>query len=145
MDERAQQDLERRAWQLLQPGAIDLHGLVVRTEFDSQQEPAMHQATVEIGDQIARHAGYDPTETFVYSGTDDPEFASNQHQGRRLGDESFVWECQQLLRSGSFDIVFYFDATADTGALLAAVEAAGYDATGLDGTASSPAAAVIDD
>ncbi|MXR50875.1 hypothetical protein GRX03_04540 [Halovenus sp. WSH3] len=137
-------ELRRRTWELLQPGEIELDGLVVQTEFDGSQEPEMHQATVEIGELIAEHAGYEPTETFVYSGTDDPEFASNQHQGLTLDDESFVWECQQLLRDGSFDIVFYFEADADSAALLDAVREAGHDATVIRGDADDPDGAVLE-
>jgi len=136
-------DLRRRTWELLQPGEIALDGLVVHTNLDSSRETEMHQASVEVGDIIARHAGHDPTETFVYSGTDDPEFASNQHQGLTLDDESFVWECQQLLRDGSFDLVFYFEADADTEVILAAVREAGYDAMGVRGDADNPTEAAI--
>ncbi|PSP27261.1 hypothetical protein BRC65_07030 [Halobacteriales archaeon QH_2_65_14] len=84
MEEPLRDDLRRRTWELLQPGDIDLDGLIVYTDLD--QEPEMHQFTVEIGDLIAEHAGFEPGETFVYSGTDDPEFASNQHQGLTLDD-----------------------------------------------------------
>jgi hypothetical protein len=137
-------DLRQRTWKLLQPGDIELDGLVLHTEFDGSAETQMHQATVEVGDLIAEYAGYEPEDTFVYSGTDDSEFASNQHQGLTLTDESFVWECQQLLREGSFDVVFYFEASADTEGLLAAVREAGYAATAVRGDAESPADAVID-
>ena len=140
----ARADLRRRAWRLLQPGEIDLDGLVVYTSLDGSQEPTMHRATVEVGDLIATHADHDPGETFVYSGTDDPEFASNQHQGRRLDDESFVWECQQLLRDSSFDLVFYFETGPDLRALLGAVREAGYEATGIEGSAETPADAAIE-
>ena len=136
-------DLRQRTWQLLQPGEIELDGLVVHTEFDGSAETQMHQATVELGELIAEYAGVDPTETFVYSGTDDPDFSSNQHQGLTLDGEEFVWECQQLLREGSFDIVFYFEASADTEGLLDAVRAAGYEATGVRGAAESPDQAVV--
>ena len=137
-------ELRRRTWELLQPGEIELDGLVVRTEFDGSQEPEMHQATVEIGELIAEYAGYEPTETFVYSGTDDSEFASNQHQGLTLDDESFVWECQQLLRDGSFDIVFYFEAGADSETLLDAARAEGYDGTVVRGQVDDPDEAALD-
>jgi hypothetical protein len=113
-------DLRQRTWKLLQPGEIALDGLVVHTELDSSRE------------------------TFVYSGTDSSEFASNQHQGLTLDDESFVWECQQLLRDGTFDIVFYFEAEADVRAVLADVREAGHEATGVRGDADSPAAAAIE-
>ena len=138
-------DLRRRTWELLQPGDIELDGLVVHTAFDSSREPEMHQASVEVGNIIADHAGHDPDETFVYSGTDNTEFASNQHQGLTLDDESFVWECQQLLRDGTFDLVFYFEAGADVAAVLTGVREAGYDATGVSGSADSPADAAIGD
>jgi hypothetical protein len=137
-------DLRQRTWKLLQPGEIDLDGLVIHTDYSGNEDTQMHQATVEIGDIIAEHSGIESTETFVYSGTDDPEFASNQHQGLTLDDESFVWECQQLLRDGSFDIVFYYVAAADSHGILADVAAAGYPATALRGDASDPESAVID-
>jgi hypothetical protein len=137
-------DLRRRTWNLLQPGDIELDGLVVHTDLDSSREPEMHQVSVEVGDIIADHAGHDPGETFVYSGTDNSEFASNQHQGLTLDDESFVWECQQLLRDGTFDLVFYFEAAADTTAILADIRDAGYRATGVRGDTDSPADAAIE-
>lgn len=133
MAEALDADLHRRTWELLQPGDIELDGLVLHTAYDGSQESEMHQATVEVGDLIAGHAGYDPADTFVFSGTDDPEFASNQHQGRTLADESFVWECQQLLREGAFDVVFYFERTDGLKDLVATVREAGYDATGVPG------------
>jgi hypothetical protein len=138
MVEALDADLHRRTWELLQPGDIELDGLVVHTGFDGGQEPEMHQATVEVGDRIAAHAGFDPADTFVYSGTDDPEFASNQHQGRTLADESFVWECQQLLREGSFDLVFYFERTGHLESLVSAVSEAGYGATAVPGDVDPP-------
>jgi hypothetical protein len=126
-------DLRQRTWKLLQPGEIELDGLVVHTEFDGSQETDMHQATIEVGELIAEHAGFEPTNTFVYSGTDDPEFASNQHQGLTLDDESFVWECQQLLREGSYDVVFYYEASADHESILADLAALGHNVTGVEG------------
>lgn len=124
-------ELKRRTEQLLEPGEIELNGLIVHTESDDEVD--MQQITLDVGDIIAEHAGHDPTETFVYSGNDDPEFASNQHQGLTLDDESFVWECQQLLREGSFDIVFYYEASADHEAIITDAETAGYDVTGVEG------------
>jgi hypothetical protein len=144
MSDTLESDLRRRAWELLQPGDIELDGLIVHTEFDGSAETAMHQATVEIGDLIAANDGHDPADTFVYSGTDDSEFASNQHQGLTLDDESFVWECQQLLRDGSFDLVFYFEASTDLSSLLADARDAGYTVTGIQGDADEPAAAVVE-
>jgi hypothetical protein len=142
MEEALDADLQRRTWELLQPGDIELDGLIVHTEFDGGEETEMHQATVEIGDLIAEHAGHESAETFVYSGTDDSEFASNQHQGLTLEDESFVWECQQLLRDGSFDVVFYYEASTDSETLLMAVREAGYTVTGVRGDTDSPDGAV---
>jgi hypothetical protein len=49
-----------------------------------------------------------------------------------------------LLRDGSFDVVFYFEASADTEGLLGAVREAGYDATGVRGDASDPEDAALD-
>lgn len=137
-------DMRQRTWKLLQPGEIALDGLVVHTELDSSRETEMHQVSVEVGEIIAGHAGHDPRETFVYSGTDSSEFASNQHQGLTLDDESFVWECQQLLRNGTFDIVFYFETSADVQAILADVREAGHEATGVRGDTDSPADAAIE-
>lgn len=125
------EELKRRTEQLLEPGEIELNGLIVHTDTDDEVD--MQQITLDVSDIIAEHAGYDPTDTFVYSGNDDPEFASNQHQGLTLEDESFIWECQQLLREGSFDIVFYYEATADHEAIIEDAEAAGYTVTGVEG------------
>ena len=133
MEETLESNLVRRTWELLQPGEIALDGLIVDTSLANEEEPEMHQATIEVGDVIAAHAGYDPRDTFVYSGTDDPEFASNQHQGRTIADDEFVWECQQLLRKGSFDIVFYYEASADQAAILEGVEDLGFEGTSVEG------------
>jgi hypothetical protein len=80
MSDTLDAELRRRTWELLQPGDIDLDGLVVHTGFGGDEETEMHQTTIEIGDIVAEHAGHDPAETYVHSGNDDPEFASNQHQ-----------------------------------------------------------------
>ena len=93
----------------------------------------MMQATIDVGERIAEGYGMDPTDTFVYSGSDDSEFASNQHQGLTLDDEEFVWECQQLLREGSFDLVFYYEASADHEGILDAIEDEGFSVTGVRG------------
>jgi hypothetical protein len=126
-------DLLQRTYHLLQPGEIDLNGLVVHTEFGSDEESRMHQATIEVGDIVADHAGVDPADTYVESGNDDPDFSSNQHQGLTLEEEAFVWECQQLLRNGTFAVVFYYEATADHEGIVAATREAGYDAVGVRG------------
>ena len=139
---RRDTDLVQRTWQLLQPGEIELNGLVVHTGFDGSQETQMHQATLEVGEIIAEAAGHDPTDTYVESGNDNPEFSSNQHQGLTLDGEEFVWECQQLLRDGAFDVVFYYEASADHEAVQAAAREAGYEVTGVRGDADSPADAL---
>ena len=126
-------DLYQRTKQLLEPGEIQLNGAVVHTEYDGSDEIEMMQATIDVGETIAEGYGMDPTETFVYSGSDDPEFASNQHQGLTLDGEEFVWECQQLLREGSFDLVFYYEASADHEAILSAIEYHGLEVTGVRG------------
>jgi len=144
MNEALDTELCRRTWQLLQPGNIDLDGLVVHTDYGGDEETRMHQATLEVGEIIASHAGHDPTGTYVYSGNDDTEFASNQHQGLTLDDDSFVWECQQLLRDGTFDVVFYFEADTDTRAILAAAREQGHDVTAVRGDAAGPTDAVLE-
>ena len=126
-------DLYRRTKQLLEPGEIQLNGAVVHTEYDNSEEIEMMQATIDVGERIAEGYGMDPTDTFVYSGSDDPQFSSNQHQGLTLEDEEFVWECQQLLRNGSFDLVFYYEASADHEEILDAIEDEGFAVTGVRG------------
>ncbi len=92
------EDLYQRTKALLEPGEVDLNGAIVHTDYDGQADVKMMQATIDVGDIIAEHSGYDPGDCYVYSGNDDPDFSSNQHQGLTLEDEEFVWECQQLLR-----------------------------------------------
>jgi hypothetical protein len=133
MGDAIDEDLYRRTQALLEPGDIHLNGVIVRTDLTSDQEPTLHQATLDVGDVVAEAAGIDPTETFVYSGNDDPEFGVNQHQGRTLEDEAFVWECQQLLREGTYDVVFYYEADADQAAIVEGVEDLGFDATSVEG------------
>ncbi|RRJ28162.1 DUF5778 family protein [Halocatena pleomorpha] len=120
MDNVLDEDLIARTKALLEPGEIELNGLIVHTELGNDQESRLHQLTLAVGDRIAEHA--DAGETYVYSGNDDPEFGLNQHQGLTLADDAFVWECQQLLRNGTFDVVFYYEATGDQSALLDAVD-----------------------
>jgi len=127
------QDLYERTKALLEPGEIELNGAIVHTEYDGQEDVQMMQATIDTGDVIATHAGHDPKDCYVHSGNDDPDFSSNQHQGRTLEDESFVWECQQLLREGSFDLVFYYEASADHDAILEGIRELGYEVTGVEG------------
>lgn len=120
MDNALEADLIERTKALLEPGEIELNGIIVHTELGSDQESRLHQLTLDVGAQIAEHA--DAGETYVYSGNDDSEFGLNQHQGLTLAEDAFVWECQQLIRDGTFDIVFYYEATLDQSALVADVE-----------------------
>ncbi|WP_415382431.1 DUF5778 family protein [Halosimplex sp. TS25] len=125
-------DLYQRAQALLEPGEIELVGLIVHTDISGDQEPTLHEATLEIGNHIAEYAGIEPTDTYVYSGNDDPEFGVNQHQGLTLDGDEFIWECQQLLREGTFDVVFYYEADVDQEGLVEAVREAGYDVVGVE-------------
>ena len=120
-------DLYRRAKALLEPGEIELEGVIVHTDLAGSEDLEMHELTVELNDVIAEHA--DKGETYIYAGNDDSRFSSNQFQGLTLDDDEFVWECQQLLREGSFDIVFYFEAGADREAIAEDVEELGHRAT----------------
>ena len=130
MADAVDDDLRRRAEALLEPGEIELNGAIVHTDIPGEDDLEMTDATLETGELIAEHAGAE--EWYVHSGNDDPEFASNQHQGRTT-DEEFIWECQQLLRGGSYDLVFYYEATIDQARLLDAVREAGYRVTGVRG------------
>jgi len=120
-------DLYQRTKALLEPGEIELLGLIVHTDLSGQEDLEMHELTVELNDIIAEHAG--KGESYIYAGNDNTDFSSNQFQGLTVDDEEFVWECQQLLREGTFDLVFYYEATADHEAIAAAVEALGYAVT----------------
>lgn len=126
MSDVIDEDLYQRTQALLEPGDIELTGLIVHTDLDGQDDIEMMQTTLDVGDVIAEHAGHDPTDVYVYSGNDDPDFSSNQHQGLTIDGEEFVWECQQLLRKGTFDIVFYFEAGADVEGIVAEAESTGY-------------------
>jgi len=134
MPSTVDRELYRRAAALLEPGAIQLHGAVVHTDYTSDEESLLHQATVDIGDAIAE--ALDAPDTYVYSGTDDPEFGLNQHQGLTLDADAFVWECQQLLRDGTYDIVVYWEATTDIDTVLTALRDRGYTVVGV--TADGP-------
>jgi hypothetical protein len=125
-------DLYRRTRALLEPGDVTLNGVVVHTDFDGGEDLEMQEFTVELNDVIAAHSDdVAAGETYIHAGNDDPEFASNQFQGRRLDDDAFVWECQQLLREGTFDLVFYYRADADHVGIVEAVEELGHRATGV--------------
>jgi len=120
-------DLYQRTKALLEPGEIELVGLIVHTDYSGREDLEMHELTVELNDIIAEHAG--KGETYIYAGNDDTDFSSNQFQGLTVDDEAFVWECQQLLREGTFDLVFYYEATADHEAIAEAVEELGHSVT----------------
>jgi hypothetical protein len=121
MSETARENLYRQTVELLRPGDIELAGAVVHTAYDADEESLLHQLTLDAGDAVADHAA--ASETYVYSGNDDSEFGVNQHQGLTLEDDEFVWECQQLLREGRFDLVLYWRATDDHEAVLEDIRA----------------------
>ncbi len=129
MADATDEDLYRRTMALLEPGDIELVGVILHTELGTDSEPALHQVTLEAGDVIAEHAGFDPTDTYVHSGNDDPDFGLNQHQGLTLADDEFVWECQQLLREGTYDVVFYYEASADQEGIVEALREDGHRVT----------------
>jgi hypothetical protein len=117
MSETVDADLYARTKALLEPGDIDLVGCIVHTSLGGDEDLEMHELTVAANDVIAEHAG--KGEAYIEAGNDDTAFSSNQFQGRTLDDEAFVWECQQLLRDGGFDLVFYYEAGVDQDALAA--------------------------
>jgi hypothetical protein len=129
--ETVDRDLYDRTRALLEPGDIELNGLIVHTDLGDDDEAELHQATLDVGDVIAEHAG--KGEHYVYSGNDDSRFGLNQHQGLTIDDDAFVWECQQLLRDGTFAVVFYYEADADQSAVVADAEDLGYRVTGVEG------------
>lgn len=133
MNDVTDRDLYQRAKALLEPGDIELNGLIVHTDLTGEEEPTLHQLTLEVGETIAEHAGFDPADTYVYSGNDDADFGVNQHQGRTLEDDAFVWECQQLMRENHYEVVFYYEADADQGGIIAALDEAGLDVTSVLG------------
>ncbi|MBP1988300.1 DUF5778 family protein [Halolamina salifodinae] len=111
MADAVDDDLYERATRLLEPGEIELAGCIVHTDLGGEEDLEMHELTVAANDVIAEHAGNG--ESYIYAGNDTDQFASNQFQGKTLADDEFVWECQQLLRSGTFDLVFYYEAGVD--------------------------------
>lgn len=121
--------LVRETESLLAPGEIDLSGVIVHTDCSRDEELEMMSVTVDVGELIAEHAGRD--DVYVYSGNDDPSFGVNQHQGRSMDDDSFVWECQQILRDGSFDVVFYYRSSIDQDALVAALRSRSFRVTSV--------------
>ncbi|MFC6786429.1 DUF5778 family protein [Halobaculum halobium] len=124
MTDAIDQDIYERTKALLEPGEIELVGMVVHTSLGGQEDLEMHELTVDLNEVIADHAG--TGESYIHAGNDDTDFSSNQFQGLTVEDEEFVWECQQLLREGTFDLVFYYEAGVDQDAL-------GAEVTALDG------------
>ncbi|NUE01071.1 hypothetical protein HUB97_00990 [Halorubraceae archaeon YAN] len=129
MSKTLDDDLYKRTKALLEPGEIELVGAIVHSGLTSQEDLEMHELTVDLNEIISEHAG--KGETYIYAGNDTTDFASNQFQGLTLEDEEFVWECQQLLRDGTFKLVFYYEATADQEAIVSAIESLGYDVTAV--------------
>ncbi|WP_311172440.1 DUF5778 family protein [Halobellus ordinarius] len=126
MSETLDEDLYQRTLHLLEPGEIELVGAIVHTTLSSDEDLELQELTVDVNEVIADHA--DKGETYIYAGNDTDEFASNQFQGLTLEDDAFVWECQQLLREGTFDAVFYYEVGPDQAALaedLAALDGVG--------------------
>jgi Zn/Cd-binding protein ZinT len=132
MSETVDSDLYTRTKALLEPGDIELLGCIVHTNLAGEEDLEMHELTVAANEVIADHAG--KGETYIEAGNDDTAFSSNQFQGRTLDDEAFVWECQQLLRDGTFDIVFYYEANVDQESLAADLA----DLDGVDGVTQVP-------
>ncbi len=120
-------DLYVRTKALLEPGDVELIGCLVHTDLGGEEDLEMQELVVEIDDVIAEHATDE--ETYIYAGNDDTEFSSNQYQGLTIEDDAFVWESQHLLRDGTFDLVFYYEADADQEAIVADIEALGPDVT----------------
>ncbi|WP_224268373.1 DUF5778 family protein [Haloprofundus salinisoli] len=131
MSKTLDDDLYKRTKALLEPGEIQLNGVIVHTDLSGREDLEMHELTVDLNDVIAEHAG--KGETYIYAGNDNSDFASNQFQGLTLEDEEFVWECQQLLRNGAFNLVFYYEADADHEAIIEDIEEMGYRVTGVRG------------
>lgn len=134
MSDAIDQDLYERTKALLEPGEIRLNGVIIHTEFDGEQDLELQELTVDLNDIVAEHA--DKGEAYIHAGNEDSAFASNQFQGLTLEDDEFVWECQQLLRDGTFDIVLYYEATADHEAIIDDVRAIDgiRTVTGVEGT-----------
>ena len=132
MSDVIDRDLYERTLALLEPGDVALNGVIVHTDLGGDEDLEMQQLTVEINDVIAEHAG--KGETYIYAGNDDPEFASNQFHGLTLDDDEFVWECQHLLRDGTFDLVFYYEADADQAGIVGDIEELGHRVTSVETT-----------
>lgn len=124
MTDSVDKDLYQRTMALIEPGDIDLVGTVVHTDLTGEEDLEMQELTVSINECLASHIG--KGETYIYAGNDSSEFASNQFQGLTIDDESFVWECQQLLRKGTFDLVFYYEVGPTQAAIADDLESIEY-------------------
>ena len=76
----------------------------------------MNELMLELGERIA--AVLQDGEMYVYAGEDDDRFGAGQFHGRRLSDDAVIWECQQLVRDDTFDLVFYWEAAGRQDAVL---------------------------
>lgn len=119
MSEPGDVELYQQAVSLLTPGESELVGAVVHTAYERDQEPAMNELMLSIGEAIA--AELQDGEMYVYAGEDDDRFGAGQFQGRQLGGDNVIWECQQLFRNGSFDLVFYWEAAGRQDAIISAL------------------------
>ena len=120
-------DLYRRTKALLEPGEIELIGCIVHTDLGGDEDLEMQDLVVDLNEVIGEHAA--AGETYIYAGNDDTDFSSNQYQGLTVDGDEFVWESQHLLRDGTFDLVFYYEATADQDEIVDGIEALGPDVT----------------
>lgn len=119
MPEARDHELYQQAVSLLGPGEAELAGIVVHTDYDRTEEPAMNESMLSIGERIAEHL--QDGEMYVYAGEADDRFGAGQFHGRRLEDDAVIWECQQLIRSETFDLVFYWEAAGEQDAIVSAV------------------------
>ncbi|MBS3760352.1 DUF5778 family protein [Halodesulfurarchaeum sp.] len=120
MSEPGDHELYQQAVSLLVPGESELVGIVVHTDYVRSEEPAMNELMLEIGERIADVL--QDGEMYVYAGEDDDRFGAGQFHGRELKDDAVIWECQQLLRAETFDLVFYWERAGKQGEIVTAVE-----------------------
>lgn len=118
-DHTADSDVElyEQAVSLLEPGDSTLVGVVMHTGLARHAESAMNKLMRTAGDRIAAHLTEE--DTYIYAGEDDDRFGVGQFHGRRLSDDGVVWECQQLVRDGTFDLVFYWEEAGEQAAIVA--------------------------
>ncbi|MFW6385092.1 MAG: DUF5778 family protein [Halodesulfurarchaeum sp.] len=120
MSEDGDVELYEQAVSLLRPGEDRLVGVVVHTDIPQYAESGMNKLMREIGNRIA--STLEAGETYIYAGEDDSRFGAGQFHGRRLVDDEVVWECQQLLRDGTFDLVFYWKDSGGHDAVVASLD-----------------------